>query len=173
MVLCCRDLKGKMLLEFGGADIAAAEPGSYVVVMTVTNALAKSASTTLHFDIAEAGAKPSVSVFSPGNADANGVVTVTPYLGLKLYGKLQLDSVCKGSASQVRCCARCGMGHDPLQSALPIAAAAITLWSLQLRSLHFTNVSVHSARAAQCNMENPTQLLFWICCPNLMVTVLH
>jgi hypothetical protein len=91
-----------MLLELTGNDLAGIPAGSYSLLVTVTNSLGQSASTTAQFTIADAGAKPSISVFAPGAADAAGVVAVEPYRGLKLFSKLQVDSVCKGVANQVR-----------------------------------------------------------------------
>jgi len=94
----CRD---QVVLPLDGNTLAGSPAGKYTLLVTVTNALSSYASATATFTIVEAGSKPSIVVYSPGN-DVSGVVAIQPSNGLKLYSKLQLDSVCKGSANKVR-----------------------------------------------------------------------
>lgn len=90
-----------MVLKLDGSILQNTDADIYSLAITVTNSLGGSSSAMTTFVVADAGSTPSISVFAPGN-DASGTVSVGPSKGLKLQSKLQIDSVCKGSASKVR-----------------------------------------------------------------------
>lgn len=89
-----------MVLKLDGTALQNTSGDTYALAITVTNSLGQSSSAVTQFTVAEAGASPSISVFAPGS-DASGSVSVQPSRGLKLYSKLQIDSVCKGVATKV------------------------------------------------------------------------
>jgi len=94
------DGRDKLRLRLDGAALQSVEPGQYALALTLINALGQEASTIAEFVVAEAGAKPSLTINGPGGG-IGGVASVVKSKPLLLHGKLQLDSVCKGSAARV------------------------------------------------------------------------
>lgn len=89
-----------MKLVLDGGALSASPADTYTILVTVSNQFGASSFEQADFTLADAGAKPSIRVFAPGNDRAGGA-EVDPSRGLHLFSVLQVDSICKAAPSKV------------------------------------------------------------------------